>query len=254
RPLAAVGSDFSRSAFEQLERWRIDTEGLLSSDGPSARAFVFTDPASGAQLTTFYPMRTPDPKRPKDRAQILTHYREQLARSRASQVAVLPAEEAWQTLACEVFETIELRLWNPGQFVEHLSEEGARRLWDWANLVVLNAHEWEVLQGKLSSPAGRALIISDGAAPVRIRCADPSMQIPDCPIPVEDGSPAADPTGCGDALLAGVLAHLSAADAPILRQLESAAALTAATTAGIQLAQQALRQRGAVGYPPPRKS
>ena len=249
RPLAMVGEDFGVREQALLDEWGISSAGLLASAGPSARAFVFTDPASGNQLTTFYPMSSPDLADPTDRARILAHYQQQKAQANPTQAALLPAQESWQRLAATALADVPLRIWNPGQFVEHLSAQGAADLWEWAQLVFVNAHEWSVLSERLDQPPARLVVISDGAAPLKLLV--PQAPPATCPVPARpDDRPILDPTGCGDALLAGTLATLATTPPATLGAGGTKAqdALLRAVAAGAGLAQRCLSQQGAIGY------
>lgn len=249
RPLAMVGEDFGPREQALLDEWGISSAGLLATPGPSARAFVFTDPESGNQLTTFYPMSSPDLANPADRARILAHYQQQKSQASPTQAALLPAQESWQRLAATALADVPLRIWNPGQFVEHLSAQGAADLWAWAQLIFVNAHEWSVLSERLDQPPARLVVISDGAAPLLLMV--PNAKPVHCPVPARsDDRPILDPTGCGDALLAGTLAALATAAPDTLVQggAQAQDALLRAVAAGTGLAQRCLSQQGAIGY------
>jgi adenosine kinase len=228
-PLAYVGDDFEPRYAAHVRRHGILEAGLVSIAGSRcARGMVFTG-RDGAQFTAFYPGPTG-----------LDRVAEDLRRLRIGApcaAAILAPDLPEKTRICaRGIAGVPLRVWCPGQYAEHLVREDLLELLAAVDLVVVNRHEWQALRAAME-PADLRLrplrvVVTHGPEPVLV--------LPDrARVPVPPVAPAEqrDPTGCGDAFVAGLTMALVAG-----------AGITAAVEAGIDLAARCLRCAGAQAH------
>ncbi|MGA0839805.1 MAG: PfkB family carbohydrate kinase [Pseudomonadales bacterium] len=208
--LAYVGEDFAPTYADHLKAAGVRTDALILVPGQTcARGITLTDPR-GVQFTAFFPGPTGSDRVVQDL--------ERLCRQENFDAVVLaPDLPNKVAAAAPAVAHLPLRVWCPGQYAQHFTAEQIVPLLQWADLVILNRFEWRSLYQTLrrgrvahgehwlhaSSPA---VIVTRGASavvfwsPGQGRTCVPVKQVPT--------SAQQDPTGCGDALTAGVIAGL----------------------------------------------
>lgn len=135
-------------------------------------------------------------------------------------------------------------IWCPGQYADQMGRDEICSILEFTHILIGNTHEISHLRrhGDLSQ---QWLIETAGSEPVTLFAPDQWDQHP-IKVPVPDAFNPIDPTGCGDALLAGFVHHLVAASAdckaPVLSQL------IPAVEAGIQLARACLGESGSQAH------
>ena len=168
---------------------------------------------------------------------------EHVCRRETFDAAVLATDLPEKTVAAAAaLRDIPLRIWCPGQYAQHFSAEQVAPLVAWADLIILNRFEWRTLyplvkrgvierfttRGKPRKPG---VIVTRGAGSVVIW--SPGATRTSVAVPPVTRSAQRDPTGCGDALSAGVIAGL-------VERLP----VTLAVERGIAVAQLCLQQPG----------
>lgn len=135
-------------------------------------------------------------------------------------------------------------IWCPGQYADQMSGDEICSILEFTDILVGNRYEISHLRSHRDL-SRQWLIETAGPEPVTV-FAPGQWDQPSAEIPVPDANNRIDPTGCGDALLAGFVHHLVAnsADckAPVLGQL------IPAVEAGIQLAQACLGESGSQAH------
>ncbi len=227
--LACTGALDQDRFVEHCQRQGMDTDGLLvCEDQYCSRALIITDP-DGHQITGFYPGPEPD----------AAVWRQHLARTVTSCRIWIqsPYPTDLMLTGLEFAKTLPgrpLRIWNPGQYAEVLSREELAALLAESDWIVVNRHELSTVETLL----GRQLAIcTHSADPVEIRYPDRAPEI--IPVPLTDPNRRVDPTGCGDAFIAGMVSHLVTHEPPFTDQLGDA------VRAGMRTAAACLAERGA---------
>ncbi len=226
-PFAYVGDDYVPEYQAHLTRLEISERGIVKvPDTLSSRGIVLTD-QEGAQFTAFYP----GPSLQDDHAHKLHRLRTEIDFDAA---AIAPDVPEKMLTAAQQLAQIPVRLWCPGQYTEILERQQIDTLMAFANLLIVNAHEWQTLCRQFAEAELRAqvatLIITDGANPVTLHHNNSSTQV-NVPRISEDRQ--VDPTGCGDAFAAAYLHYQLAKASP-----------TSATEYAIQQAARCMAQRG----------
>mgnify|MGYP003950579721 CR=1 FL=1 len=195
-------------------------------DYPSAQATIVTDP-TGRQFTAFFSGPPLD----------LARWQVQLDSTFSSAVdffvqAPLSGELMLQGL--QTAHTHKVRTaWCPGQFADSLSTAEITDMVPLSNIIVGNEDEINCLVKRTNLDAS-TVIRSAGPQSIHAWCGDASRNIP-IPVPEET----VDPTGCGDALLAGIVYELAGISSmPGIEELSQAA------QCGIDIAQACLSHRG----------
>lgn len=228
-PLAYVGDDFEPRYAAHVRRHGIHEAGLVAVAGARcARGMVFTG-SDGAQFTAFYPGPTG-----------LDRLAEDLRRLRSGppcDAAILAPDLPQKTRVCaRELAGVPLRVWCPGQYAEHLARDDLLELLAAVDLVVANRHEWRALRARIEPrdlpPRPPRLVITQGAQPVLVLPDRVRVRVP--PVAAAEQR---DPTGCGDAFVAG-----------LTKALVAGAGITAAVEAGIALAARCLRCAGAQAH------
>jgi len=228
-PLAYVGDDYEPHYAEHVRRHGISEAGLVAEAGSRcARGMVFTG-RDGAQFTAFYPGPTGLGRVAEDLRRLRDHG--------PVDAAILAPDLPEKTRLCaRGLAGVPLRVWCPGQYAEHLARQDLLELLAAVDLIVVNRHEWQALRARIEPrdlpPRPARLVVTQGAQPVlvlpdRVRVGVPSVA------PAEQR----DPTGCGDAFVAGLTGALV-----------GGSAIGAAVRAGIELAARCLRCPGAQSH------
>ena len=233
--LAYVGDDFAPAYANHMTAADLRTDGLVHVTGAlCARGITLTDP-DGEQFTAFFPGPTGLDRLGAD----LEH----VCRRETFDAAVLATDLPEKTVAAAAaLRDIPLRIWCPGQYAQHFSAEQVAPLVAWADLIILNRFEWRTLyplvkRGVIErfttrgQPRQPGVIVTRGAGSVVIW--SPGATRTSVAVPPVTRSAQRDPTGCGDALSAGVIAGL-------VERLP----VTLAVERGIAVAQLCLQQPG----------
>ena len=199
RPLlcAAVGNDFTEYGGD-LSRTGVDTSTTLGCDDvPTASCFITTDLADN-QITAFFPG----------------------AMARAADIDlselediehVVVAPDAPDGMAAHIIQARDLGariVFAPAQQIPSLSDETLAAGLDAAWLVVGNDYELELVRNRsgrdIAALAGHALVaVTKGGRGSEIHQGSDVIEVPAAP-----ASQVVDPTGAGDAYIAGLLAGL----------------------------------------------
>lgn len=229
-PFVYVGDDYSGDYARHVARAGISEAGMFRIPGESsARGIVLTG-SDGAQFTAFYPGPSGLDRWAGDLEEVLA--------GEPFAAAILAPDLPEKMLGCaRRLAAVPLRVWCPGQYAELLDAGTVCALSEACNLLVVNRHEWQALHGAApqaaSAGADRVVVITDGPRPVTVH---PGGRHTEVPAPPADA--ATDPTGCGDAFVAALVAALL-----------DGAALPLAVRAGIRMAGRCLLWRGAQGHP-----
>ncbi|MCZ6643341.1 MAG: PfkB family carbohydrate kinase [Gammaproteobacteria bacterium] len=234
-PFVYVGDDYEPEYQAHLTRLAISERGVRRvPDALSSRGIVLTD-NQGAQFTAFYP----GPSLQDDHAQTLKKLQGEVDFEAA---VIAPDVPEKMLAAANQLRQIPVRLWCPGQYAELLERPQIETLVAFANLLIVNAHEWQTLCRQCDELELRSsvdtLIVTDGPNPITLYCSLGSEQVrPQArslvnvpPIPDEKQ---VDPTGCGDAFAAGYLHYQLAGEPP-----------ASATGKAIEQAAACMAQRG----------
>ena len=232
---AVVGEDFAPRYAQQFKRHNLTTDGLVAAPGLCARALIFTAADQDQQLTAFYP--GPD---------LPSHYPQQVRQ-------VLRGHAHWCVIQAAASPAISLvnagltqntgaRIWNPGQYTAQFDQGELHQMLGWCDLLVANQQEWRWLCSQLerlqlATNQLPATIVTAGANPVKLQIAGASWQYPVPPAPT-----VCDPTGCGDAFVAGLLAYCNG---QLPRRQDN---WEAAIAQGIEFAGACLGQWGSQSY------
>ncbi len=230
---APIGEGASVAHLGHLERVSVDLSALLYlPDTGGAQAFIFTDP-NGVQLTAFYPGPLPATEQ----------WRRHLADlpwERVDSFVQTPESVPLMLAGLEAARNAGLRqiLWCPGQYAEQLSPEDVVSALENCDCIIGNKRELQFFWNVLGGFADKHVILTAGPDPVKVYRS--GQELLQCEVPE---TPSVDPTGCGDAFLAGFLA----------RWRESAFSddtdhLATAVNAGVQLAQVCLQRNGGQGH------
>jgi adenosine kinase len=201
RPLlcAAVGDDFAAYGAE-LERAGVDTAPALRCDDvPTASCFITTDLADN-QIAAFFPGAMA-------RAGALD------LRGLGGEVdTVVVAPDAPDAMAAHTAQAAELGarlVFAPAQQIPSLTDEALHRGLEAAWMVVGNDYELEMLRSRTGlgvddlRARGALVARTRGAEGSELHSADGVVRVPVAPVEA-----VVDPTGAGDAYLAGLLAGL----------------------------------------------
>ena len=228
--LVACTGELDQDRFlAHCQRAGINTSALMVNAGENcSRALIITDP-DGHQITGFYPGPEPATER------WLAHLRQHVERCHIWVQSPYPTNlmlaglEFASSLASPV-----LKIWNPGQYAEVLAGEELKALLALSDWIVVNRHELSIVEPHLGD---QLAICTHGADPVEIHY--PDGRIESIPVPRANIAGPTDPTGCGDAFIAGVVNHLAQHPAPLTPHV------SAAVHAGMGTAAACLAQRGA---------
>jgi adenosine kinase len=224
-PLVYAGDDYHGDYARHVTAAGISEAGIFVIPGtPSARGIVLTG-NDGMQFTAFYPGPTGLQRWPADLEELLTGPPFQ---------AAIVAPELPQKMAgfARQIRDLPLVVWCPGQYAELLGSAEVEQILEAAHLLVLNAHEWRALCALVPAQhiieLVRHIVVTDGSGPITILPDDDVVTVPAVP-----AEALIDPTGCGDAFVAGLVAALLAGGE-----------MRPAVAAGAALARRCLARRG----------
>ena len=183
------------SLITQLESLGVECHLFREAGAQTAQATIITDP-NGQQLTAWYP--GPEPSAQAWSELLVNCLDENIdcfiqapLRGDLMQIGVSAA----QALSIPV-------IWCPGQFADQLSADEIGKTLEKTQLLVGNSHEISYLR-RFSNLRGTPVVETQGPAPVKFVIQEKIYEVP---VPeVEE----IDPTGCGDAFLAGVAHFLT---------------------------------------------
>jgi adenosine kinase len=201
RPLlcAAVGDDFDAYGAE-LERSGVDTSAALRCGDVATAPAVITTDLENNQITAFFPGAMA-------RAGAID-----LRRLDAEVDTVVVAPDAPDAMAAHIAQATELGhrlVLAPAQQIPALSDEALHAGLDAAWMVVGNDYELEMLRGRTGvgvealRERGVLVALTRGGSGSELHSADGVVHVP-----VAEPEAVVDPTGAGDAYLAGLLAGL----------------------------------------------
>ena len=233
---SAGGEDFRRYA----QHLNLDLSGILVVSGAQcARANIITDP-NGQQFTAF----APGPSIETETWQV--HLSNQPLESvRIFVCAPFPAELMTLALAESRRRNPHvLNVWVPGQYADNLDSNVLEQSAALSDVIIGNSHEMHHIRSRPpQSLAGKVAIETNGSRPVRALLPDGSQRV----LPVPAVANHLDPTGCGDAFVAGILPE-------ILTSLNSVGRahwhteINAVVRAGIRHAAKCLGKQGSQTY------
>jgi adenosine kinase len=226
-PFVYVGDDYPGDYARHVAGHAISEAGVFQIEGiPCARGIVLTGP-HGVQFTAFYPGPS-GLERWRDDLDLLLE--------RGGFDAVIIAADLPQKMAGCARRTahLPLRIWSPGQYAEMLSAEDVAPHLACGGWLVASRHEWQALLALQPATEWQAafeqIVITDGALAVQVLPQGETHPVPAPPRVV-------DPTGCGDAFTAALVAARL-----------NGAPLAASVQAGIRLAGRCLGHAGAQSH------
>lgn len=232
-PFAYAGEDYSGDYAGHVARAGISESGIFRVNGtPSARGIVLTG-RDGDQFTAFYPGPSGAGRWPRDLDGLIAADGPQ----RFDALVVAPDLPEKMAGCAERGRAIPLRAWCPGQYAETLDAAAIDATLRHCTLLVVNRHEWEALARHVDPAAvlarGLDVVVTDGPGPVTLLPGGERIEVPAPP-----AGAALDPTGCGDAFVAGLVGSLADGVPPVR-----------AAVTGIGLAGRCLVHRGAQSHP-----
>ncbi len=233
--------DADYTAYRQhLRELGISASCILRTPGHTARAIVLTDP-NGDQFTAFYPGHEPDTEAWTEH---LEAHAGTLSQCSVVVIAPLNASLTRASIAWLRRETENTLMWCPGQYAEFLGEDTLECFTnvDW---LICNEGEFSALQRVADPHNTQQVLRTSGSGPVTVY-REGNALLTQAVAPVTD---AIDPTGCGDALLAGW-----AANAHLFDSGSSIAVFERALEQAIGLAAECLKQPGSQNHQAPLSS
>lgn len=196
--LSSAGSEDFRRYAQHLGN---DLPGVLTIQGAHcAKANIITDP-NGVQFTAF----APGPEVGLDA------WTEHLQRQPLERMAVFVCAPFPTALMQRALAHVKQRspntvnVWVPGQYADALDASALNKTISFCDVVIGNTYEIEHLrETQQTSLIGKTIIATDGARPVRALLSDGNQRT----LPTPRVTPIVDPTGCGDAFVAGLVPAL----------------------------------------------
>jgi adenosine kinase len=198
-PVSVVGRNFNDHYGPHLHSIGIDTQHItVDPDYAQCATGVMISDENGNQITVFHAGAGLSPKRPLPRT---------MAGIDQVELAVLaPESPAIMRRQAEDFASLDIPiLFDPGQCLHEFDAADLQRLISLSRYVVVNAHEWDMLQRisgmtttELLGPQ-RQIVVTRGDQGIDLYTHGEQARHIDaiaCTAPV-------DPTGCGDAFRAG---------------------------------------------------
>ena len=235
--LAIAGSEDFRRYAQHLDH---NLSGMLLVRGAyCAKANIITDP-NGVQFTAF----SPGPQVSAD--DWSGHLGDQPLES-ADVFICAPFPEPLMQAALATAKSRNpkvLSIWVPGQYADALNKEQLTRAMASCDVLVGNAYEVGFIrQTAADCVHGKTVIETDSARPVRAVLSDGNQRT----LPVPAAYPVVDPTGCGDAFVAGMVpALLSAIDS--VGRANWQTKINSIVRGGTAQAAQCIVQRGSQTY------
>lgn len=226
-PFVYAGEDYSGEYARHVARCGVSESGIFRvADATSSRGIVLTG-RDGAQFTAFYPGPSGSSRWASDL--------DRVAAAEPFDAVVIAPDLPEKMAGCaERLRDTALRVWCPGQYAELLEPADVVRTLACCDVVVANRHEWQALVRGGTRLDAVVAVVTDGPRPVTVLPAGDSVEVPGV-APERQ----VDPTGCGDAFVAGLVAGL-------LSGVPTVRAVRAATV----LAHACLAHRGAQAHDP----
>ena len=232
--VSATGALDDQRYLERLASLNIERETCMRIDGAyTPRAVIITD-AQGHQFTGFFPG-------PNISAESWARHLRTLDCSSSKIFLQAPYPPALMQTSLQHAQGLAhkpLRLCCPGQYADQLKPNEAVELVQSCDWLVGNAYELEHV-ARHTNLEHLLIIATNGAKPIQIRYPNTDNQPNAQTFPIPTAERKKDPTGCGDAFLAGLVHYLS--------QQPSAdyiAALPAAVEHGIRTAGRCIGYTG----------
>lgn len=193
--VTCTGAQDDAPYLKQLRQLQLDLSHCLRLPGlNTARAIIFTDP-NELQFTGFYPGPIPESADWQSHLQRVNFTDIQLFLQ-----APYPSHIMTQTLSyVRGLTETPLRVFAPGQYADQLTPAEAAQLIGLSDWVIGNAYEVEKLLSH-HPLMDKVVVTTHGAEPIEVQCRDLSVKT----IAVPAVTDSVDPTGCGDAFIAGV--------------------------------------------------
>ncbi|MCZ6459998.1 MAG: PfkB family carbohydrate kinase [Gammaproteobacteria bacterium] len=224
-PFAYVGDDYAGDYQAHVIRAKINESGLMLCPGNSGARGLILTAGDGQQFTAFYPG-------PDGRDRLATDLQSLIRQQPFDAAVIAPDLPAKMQLCADHLADIPVRIWCPGQYAELLTVDELRAMLSFPNILIVNHGEWQAIERLAIQDATlpELIVITAGSSAVTVTVAGADQKVA---VPAVATSQQIDPTGCGDAFVAGFLhGHLSGLDAGH------------SATTGIELAAACLRQRG----------
>ena len=213
RILSMLGSDDGQRYLDHLSSLDIAPEQILIMQASASARAVIVSEADGQQFTAFYPGVLPS----------LDQWSAYVAGtdlSNATFCLLLPLPFELMDIALMRATTNAPsvgRVICPGQYCEMYSEDELAQLCAGAHVLIANADEAQRLKPIVDVMPGHSrprLITTDGPRPVRVESTHSSFEVKVPTTEKQAGSEepqreSMDPTGCGDAFLAGMIHYAS---------------------------------------------
>ena len=181
----------------------IDLQGVMTKfDAKCARAFVLSDP-SGEQFIAFYP--GPEVSEESWAAHLIN---QDLQQSPIMVCAPYPEKLMLSSLKCMTKANPQaLRIWCPGQYADLLDEASLRHFSGFWDVLIGNEHEVDHLMSlDADFVTKKTVVVTAGARPIKVYMAHGGTRT--FPVP-KLAAPNIDPTGSGDAFIAGFASVIS---------------------------------------------
>lgn len=197
-PFVYVGDDYAGEYARHVARHGISEAGVFRIGGTRcARGIVLTG-RDGVQFTAFYPGPSGTDRWREDLDALLLT-------GTFDAVIVAPDLPDKMAGAAACTRHLPLRVWCPGQYAELLESSQIEPHLAAGSLLVANRHEWQALCRQVDparlTAALPGIVITDGPGAVEVLPGGRHVPVPAPHAPV-------DPTGCGDAFIAGLVDRL----------------------------------------------
>lgn len=184
-----LGADDGQPYLDHLAAAGADISAIsLVPSARSARAFIVTG-ADGRQFTAFQSLDVPI-------EQFTRELQLTIQRLKPGFGLITPDHPEHMLAAMHQLQGLCPIACYPGQYTSHLDESTAAELFTSSDVVFQNAAE----HARFQLPARQMVIVTSGAAPIRILTRGTVIEVP---VP---HAVSVDPTGCGDAFTAAFLA------------------------------------------------
>lgn len=236
--LSTAGSEDFRRYAQHLNH---QLDGILTVKGAHcAKANIITDP-NGTQFTAFS-------SGPDIDVNTWTVHLQNQAFEALDLFVCAPFPAPMMQAALRIAKTKNgsiMNVWVPGQYADAMDATALNNAALYCDILIGNAHEIAHIRKTLPQGlAQKTVIETDGPRPVRVLLSDGNQRT----LPTPAVSPVVDPTGCGDAFVAGIVpALLKAMDESVDGHWETR--INGIVRAGIRHAGRCLSHRGSQTYP-----